>query len=96
VTDSVGNYGQGVAEMFGRRNGCSATPPAGLAKAKVDMQAAFDANPKRVEHVCLDWDGCTANPVRFCISSQMTYGGLTHGWPMIGGTLIGDFQAGLK
>ncbi len=93
VTDSAGNYGQGVAEMFARRNGCSATAPAGLAKAKADMMAAFTA--MRAEHVCLDWDGCVANPVRFCISSQITYNGLTHGWPRVGGTLIGEFQAGL-
>jgi poly(3-hydroxybutyrate) depolymerase len=89
VTDMAGNYGQDVAAMFAKRNGCSATPPAGLAKAKTDLMAAFSA--MRAEHVCLDWDGCTLNPVRFCISSQITYSGLTHGWPMVGGMLIGDF-----
>lgn len=94
VTDMVGNYGQGVAEMFAKRNGCSTTVPAGLAKAKTDMMAAFNA--MRAEHVCLDWGGCTANPVRFCISSQITYSGLTHGWPKVGGTLISEFQAGLR
>lgn len=90
VTDQAGNYGQGVAEMFAKRNGCSANVPAGLAQAKTDMMQAF--NEKKDEHVCLDWDGCTSNPVQFCISSQITYDGLTHGWPKIGGTLIGDFQ----
>ena len=90
VTDQAGNYGQGVAEMFAARNGCSGTPPAGLAQAKTDMMAAFNA--KKAEHVCLDWASCTANPVRYCISSQITYSGLTHGWPEVGGTLIGDFQ----
>jgi hypothetical protein len=89
VTDSAGNYGQGVAAMFAKRNGCSATPPAGLAQAKTDMMAAF--NLMQAQHVCLDWDGCTLNPVRFCISSQITYSGLTHGWPRVGGMLIGDF-----
>ncbi|HEY0709955.1 MAG TPA: hypothetical protein VGG33_24290 [Polyangia bacterium] len=93
VTDQAGNYGQGVAEMFAKRNGCSATPPAGLAKAKTDMMAAFSA--QQAQHVCLDWDGCTAAPVRFCISSQITYNGLTHGWPRVGGMLIGEFQAKL-
>ena len=87
VTDQAGNYGQGVAEMFAKRNGCSATVPAGLAKAKTDMQAAFEA--KEAKHVCLDWDACTKNAVQFCISSQITYDGLTHGWPQVGGTLIG-------
>jgi polyhydroxybutyrate depolymerase len=94
VTDAAGNYGQGVAEMFARRNGCSATVPAGLAKAKTDMMTAFQA--MRAEQVCLDWDGCTANPLRFCISSQITYSGLTHGWPRVGGMLIGDFIGMLK
>jgi polyhydroxybutyrate depolymerase len=94
VTDMAGNYGQGVAQMFAKRNGCSANLPAGLAQAKTDMMAAFTA--MRAEHVCLDWDACTANPVRFCISSQITYNGLTHGWPKVGGMLISDFLAGLK
>jgi polyhydroxybutyrate depolymerase len=94
VTDMAGNYGQGVAQMFAKRNGCSANLPAGLAQAKIDLMAAFTA--KRDEHVCLDWDGCTANPVRFCISSQITYSGLTHGWPKVGGMLISDFLGGLK
>jgi polyhydroxybutyrate depolymerase len=94
VTDQAGNYGQGVAELFAKRNGCSATAPAGLAQAKTDMKAAFDA--QKAEHVCLDWDACTANPVRFCISSQITYSGLTHGWPMVGGMLISDFQGTIK
>ena len=93
VTDQAGNYGQGVAEMFAKRNGCSAGVPAGLAKAKTDMQAAFEA--KEAKHVCLDWDACTKNPVQFCISSQITYDGLTHGWPQVGGSLIGDFQGKL-
>jgi poly(3-hydroxybutyrate) depolymerase len=93
VTDQAGNYGQGVAEMFAKRNGCAATVPEGLAKAKTDMMAAFTA--KQAQQVCLDWAGCTANPVRFCISSQITYSGLTHGWPKVGGMLISDFQATL-
>lgn len=90
VTDQAGNYGQDVAAMFAKRNGCSTTPPAGLQQAKADMMDAFNA--KQDEHVCLDWDGCTKSPVQFCISSQITYDGLTHGWPKIGGTLISDFQ----
>ena len=91
VTDMTGNFGQDVAAQFAKRNGCSATPPAGLAKARSDMMTAFMA--MQAQHVCLDWDGCTANPVRFCISSQITYSGLTHGWPKVGGMLISDFQS---
>jgi len=94
VTDMAGNYGQDVAAMFAKRNGCSATPPAGLTQAKTDMMTAFNA--QQAQHVCLDWDACTSNPVRFCISSQITYNGLTHGWPKVGGTLISDFQGTIK
>jgi hypothetical protein len=93
VTDMAGNYGEDVVAQFAKRNGCSATAPAGLAKAKMDMMAAFNA--MQAQHVCLDWESCAANPVRFCISSQITYSGLTHGWPKVGGTLISEFQAGL-
>jgi polyhydroxybutyrate depolymerase len=95
VTDMAGNYGQAVAEMFARRNGCSATPPAALAQTYTDLRAAFNAMPRLEEYKCLDWDACTANPVRICLHSQMTYGGLTHGWPRFGGQLIGEFQAGI-
>lgn len=80
--------------MFAKRNGCSATPPAGAAQALADMMAAFKMG--KVDVRCVDWEGCTANPVRYCISSQMTYGGLTHGWPRIGTMLISDFQTMLK
>jgi hypothetical protein len=93
ITDMAGGFGEDVAKMFARRNGCSATVPAGLAQAKTDLMAAFTA--KQAQHVCMDWDGCTKNPVRFCLSSQITYSGLTHGWPKIGGMLIGDFISGL-
>jgi polyhydroxybutyrate depolymerase len=90
VTDSSGNYGNDTVGMFAERNGCSETPPAGLEQARAEMQEARDQ--ELTDHRCLDWDGCTLAPVRFCISSQITYDGLTHGWPMIGGQLIGEFQ----
>ncbi len=91
VTDQAGDYGLGVAKMFAKRNGCSDMVPAGHGQAKTDMMTAFNA--KEDKHVCLDWDACTLNPVRFCISSQITYNGLTHGWPKIGGMLISEFQS---
>ena len=94
ITDNAGMMGQTVAEMFAKRNGCAATPPAGLAQARTEMMAAFNA--RRAEHRCMDWDGCTANPVRYCLSSQITYSGLTHGWPRVGAMLISEFQAELK
>jgi polyhydroxybutyrate depolymerase len=83
-----------TAVMFAKRNGCSATMPAGLAQARTDMMAAF--NMKKADFRCVDWDACTLNPVRYCISSQVTYSGLTHGWPRVGGMLIADFQSMLK
>lgn len=94
VTDQAGNYGLGVAEMFAARNGCADAPPAGLEQAKADMMAAREA--EEAKHVCLDWDGCTKSPVRFCISSQITYNNLTHGWPQVGGTLIDEFHASIE
>jgi poly(3-hydroxybutyrate) depolymerase len=92
ITDNAGMMGRSVAELYARRNGCSATPPAGLAQARTDMMAAFTA--RRAELRCLDWDGCTANPVRYCLHSQITYNNLTHGWPRVGGMLMGDFFGG--
>ncbi|HVR63924.1 MAG TPA: hypothetical protein VMU50_18610 [Polyangia bacterium] len=79
--------------FFAKRNGCSPTPPATYMQNLADMKAAF--NMGKADYRCMDWDGCTLNPVRYCISSQMTYGGLTHGWPMVGGKLIADFQSTL-
>jgi polyhydroxybutyrate depolymerase len=97
VTDMAGGYGQDVAAMFAKRNGCSATPPAMLAATYTDLRAKFAAMPRVEEYKCLDWDACpAASPVRICLHSQMTYGGLTHGWPRFGGQLIGEFQAPLR
>jgi poly(3-hydroxybutyrate) depolymerase len=95
VTDGAGsNNGQQVAELFARRNGCAATAPAGIAMARTDLRAAYDA--RRGEFRCFDWAMCTANPVRYCLFSHITYNNLTHGWPPIGGMLIGEFLTGLK
>jgi poly(3-hydroxybutyrate) depolymerase len=94
VTDMVGGYGLDVAKLFAARNGCSATQPAAYDQNRADMLAAREA--EETDHRCMDWDGCTINPVRFCISSQITYDNLTHGWPMIGGQLIGEFQTTLE
>ena len=61
------------------------------AAEREECAAAFQA--MRAEHVCMDWDGCTKNPVRYCISSQATYmPTTTHGWPNAGGQWIADFQ----
>ena len=86
----VGGVNVTTPTMFAKRNGCSPTPPATYMQNLADMKAAFNAG--RAEYRCMDWDGCTLNPVRYCISSQMTYDNLTHGWPRVGGMLIADFQ----
>jgi polyhydroxybutyrate depolymerase len=95
VTDMVGMAGQSTALMYAQRNGCSNMPPAALAATYTDLRAKFAAMPRVEEYKCLDWDACTLSPVRICLHSQMTYGGLTHGWPRFGGQLISEFQAPL-
>ncbi len=73
--------------MFATRNGCSTTPPAAYMQNKADMLAAFMMGKTEVR--CMDWDACTKNPVRYCISSQATYmPTTTHGWPKAGGQWI--------
>lgn len=92
VTDTTVSVATPV--MFAQRNGCSDNMPAGLPQARADMMAAF--NMKKTDVRCVDWDGCTVNPVRYCISSQVTNNGLTDGWPGVGGMLIADFQSTLN
>lgn len=92
ITDQAGGYGIEVAEMFAERNGCTTAPA--LEQTRNDLMP--EKPVAEAEHVCLDWQGCTKAPVRFCYSSQITYDGLTHGWPQVGGQLIGEFQATLE
>jgi hypothetical protein len=90
VEDNGADVGQAVVENLAARNGCSATPPSGLAAARAAMLAAYRAN--RAEAHCVDWTGC-ARPVRLCLVSNRagdtTQG--SRGWPMSGGALIGEF-----
>jgi hypothetical protein len=58
------------------------------------MKTAFDA--RRAEYACVDYQGCTRAPLRYCVFSQITYDGLTHGFPRVGGMLIGEFLGTLK
>lgn len=92
ITDQAGGYGIDVAEMFAERNGCTTAPA--LEETRNDLMP--EKPVAEAEHVCLDWQGCTKAPVRFCYSSQITYDGLTHGWPQVGGQLIGEFHATLE
>jgi poly(3-hydroxybutyrate) depolymerase len=87
----TGGVSVATPTMFATRNGCSATPPATYMQNLADMKAAYMAGKTDVR--CMDWDGCTKNPVRYCISSQATYAPTTtHGWPKAGGQWIADFQ----
>ncbi len=93
VEQSGADVGQAVVENLAARNGCSATPPPGLASARDAMLAAYQAN--RPEARCVDWAGC-ARPVRLClVSNKVNTPGETtqgyRGWPMSGGGLIGEF-----
>ena len=67
VEDNGADVGQAVVENLAARNGCSATPPPGLAAARAAMLAAYQAN--RTEAHCVDWTGC-ARPVRLCLVSN--------------------------
>ena len=93
ITDKLETNGHPVRDLYVKRNGCPAAAP-GLADAENKMMAAFAAG--RAEFACVDYVGCQSNPVRWCVSSQITYDGLTHGWPQVGGKLIQAFLDGLK
>jgi hypothetical protein len=92
VKDNLKN-GQFARDMYAMRNGCP-TPPANLAAMEAQINAAFTA--KRKEYACVDYVGCTKNPVRYCLHSEPLYAGNTHGWPDTGGKMIADFIATLK
>jgi poly(3-hydroxybutyrate) depolymerase len=87
-------YGRLVAELYANRNGCAALSASDMAQARADMVTAFNARQEMVR--CLDAASCTSNPVRYCIFSQMTYGGLTHGWPRSAGRLMTEFFSTLR
>jgi polyhydroxybutyrate depolymerase len=93
ITDELESHGHAVRDLYARRNGCPMIPP-GMADAETRMKAAFAA--QRSEYACVDYPGCARNPLRWCVSSQITYNGLTHGWPQVGGQLIGEFLDTLK
>jgi polyhydroxybutyrate depolymerase len=94
ITDSLAK-GQDARDFQATRNACP-TPPAGLAAMETEVLAAFQMKTKPPKTRCLDYDGCAKNPVRYCVFSQVTYNGGTHGWPDDGGKLIADFLSKLK
>ena len=93
ITDNLEKNAHAVRDLYAMRNGCPTVPP-DMAKAEADMKAARAAT--RAEVACVNYEGCTANPVRYCVFSQITYNNLTHGWPNVGGKLIQEFLDGLK
>jgi poly(3-hydroxybutyrate) depolymerase len=93
ITDHLADHAHPVRDLYVKRNGCPVIP-AGLADAESKMMAAFAA--KRAEYACVDYPGCAKNAVRYCVSSQITYDGLTHGWPQVGGQLIREFLETLR
>lgn len=94
ITDSL-KKGQDARDFQAMRNGCP-TPPAGLAAMEMEVLTAFQMKTKPPKTLCLDYEGCATSPLRYCVFSQVTYNGGTHGWPDDGGKLIADFLSKLK
>jgi len=92
ITDHLADHAHPVRDLFAHRNGCPDPAPM-VDKAEADMMAAFAA--RKAEIACVDYQACARAPVRYCLFSQITYNGLTHGWPDLGGKLIQDFLATL-
>jgi polyhydroxybutyrate depolymerase len=94
ITDSLAK-GHDARDFQAMRNGCP-TPPAGLAAMEMEVLSAFQMKTKPPKTRCLDYEGCSTSPLRYCVFSQVTYNGGTHGWPDDGGKLIADFLGKLK
>jgi poly(3-hydroxybutyrate) depolymerase len=93
VSDNLVN-GQSARDAYVGRNGCMKTTTPDLAAMHAKIAAARAAG--RTEYACVDYQGCTANPVRWCEHSEPGYAGTTHGWPTFGGKLVADFLGTLK
>jgi predicted esterase len=93
VSDQLKN-GQEARDAFAARNGCSSTTVPDLEMMHARIAAARAAG--RTDYACVDYQGCTASPVRWCEHSEPGYAGTTHGWPTFGGKLIADFLFSLK
>jgi hypothetical protein len=63
---------------------------------EMEVLTAFQMKTKPPKTLCLDYEGCAKSPLRYCVFSQVTYNGGTHGWPDDGGKLIADFLSKLK
>jgi poly(3-hydroxybutyrate) depolymerase len=94
ITDSL-KKGQSARDFQAMRNGCP-TPPANMEAMEKETLDAFTAKTKPPKTMCASYEGCTQNQLRYCVFSQVTYNGGTHGWPDDGGKLIAEFLAGVK
>jgi poly(3-hydroxybutyrate) depolymerase len=94
ITDSLAK-GRTARDWQAMRNGC-AMAPAGMEAMEKEVQDAFTMKLKPPKTMCLSYEGCTKNQLRYCVFSQITYNGGTHGWPDDGGKLIADFLGTLK
>jgi polyhydroxybutyrate depolymerase len=83
---------QAARDLAAMRNGCPTPPDNKALEDKIN--AAFAAKQKMFG--CVDYVGCTKNPVRYCLHSEPLYAGNTHGWPDTGGQMVADFLATLK
>ena len=89
ITDSL-KKGQTARDFQAMRNGCP-TIPAGMEAMEKEVLDAFTTKLKPPKTSCLSYEGCAMNQLRYCVFSQVTYNGGTHGWPDDGGKLIAEF-----
>jgi hypothetical protein len=94
ITDSLAK-GRTARDWQAMRNGC-AMAPAGMEAMEKEVQDAFTMKLRPPKTRCLSYEGCTENQLRYCVFSQITYNGGTHGWPDDGGKLIAEFLGTLK
>jgi len=87
--------GEVARDFYVAQNGCSDTTEPPLATMHADIRQKRDAMPTVEDDGCVDYQGCTAAPVRWCEHSYGGYDLSTHGWPPTGGQLIWDFVSAL-
>ncbi len=85
--------GEAARDFFLGRNGCSTTTTPDLATTHATIRASRDA--MTTNQACVDYQGCSSAPVRWCEHSEGGYDNSTHGWPTAGGQLIWDFVSPL-
>lgn len=87
-------WGEEARDFMVQRHGCTTTTTPTLATMHAEVRAARTA--RRDAYGCVDYQGCTRAPVRWCEHSVGGYDGSTHGWPPRGGELIWEFVSKLR